>query len=42
MKRLKERLNTLREVTGASKNCGWMIDEVAGFLYSLIKFIKPI
>ena len=31
----------LKRVTGASKSCGWMFDEVAFLLYSLVKFYKP-
>jgi hypothetical protein len=41
MIRLAERVQKLREVTGASTNCGWMVDEVASFLYALVKFYKP-
>jgi hypothetical protein len=31
----------LKQVTGASKSCGWMYDEVAFLLYSMVKFYKP-
>ena len=41
MTRLRERLRILREATGASKNCGWMVDEVASLLYALVKFTRP-
>ena len=31
----------LKRVTGASKSCGWMFDEVAFLVYALVKFHKP-
>jgi hypothetical protein len=34
-------MEKLAEVTGKSESCGWMVDEVAFYLYSLIKLYKP-
>jgi len=39
--RFPEAVSELRTLTGGSLNCGWMYDEVAFFLYSLVKFYKP-
>lgn len=36
-----DRLETLKNTTGASTGCGWMVDDVAFLLYSLVKFYKP-
>ncbi len=36
-----DRLETLKSITGASTGCGWMVDDVAFLLYSLVKFYKP-
>lgn len=41
LERLKERMDILAEITGKSPNCGWMVDEVAFYLYSLVKLYKP-
>jgi hypothetical protein len=38
---LKNRINELKVITEASDRTGWMLDNVAFFLYSLIKFYKP-
>jgi cephalosporin hydroxylase len=35
------RIRELRQISGGSASCGWMYDEVAFFLYSLVKFYKP-
>jgi hypothetical protein len=35
------RIRELRQISGASLSCGWMYDEVAFFLYSLVKLYKP-
>lgn len=35
------RMETLKAATGASKHCGWMRDEVAFFLHSLIHLYRP-
>lgn len=40
--RLKKRLAKLKKITGASDRTGWMIDENAFLLYSLVKFYKPV
>ena len=39
--RINSRLRSLWNATGGSPNCGWMVDEVAVYLYGLIKFYKP-
>lgn len=39
--RLKKKLARLKEITKASDRTGWVIDEVAFLLYSLVKFYKP-
>lgn len=39
--RLKKRLSNLKKITGASNRTGWMVDENAFLIYSLIKFYKP-
>lgn len=31
----------LREITGGSTTCGWMCDEVAAFIGSLVRFYRP-
>ena len=36
-----DRLKTLQDLTGTSTTCGWMVDDVAFLLYSLVKFYKP-
>lgn len=36
-----ETVRELRSLTGGSQSCGWMYDEVAFLLYSLVKFYKP-
>ena len=41
MRRLADRINTLKEATGASATCGWMFDEVAIMLYALVKMFRP-
>ena len=38
---LAANVERLKRATGASRNCGWMCDEVAFLLYSLVKFFKP-
>jgi hypothetical protein len=38
---LKNRIQHLKEITEASDRTGWMLDNVAFFLYSLVKFYKP-
>jgi hypothetical protein len=38
---LAANVERLKGITGASKSCGWMFDEVAFLLYSLVKFYKP-
>lgn len=37
----QKRLEKLKQITKASDRTGWMIDEVAFVMYSLIKFYKP-
>ncbi len=39
--RFKKRLAKLKEITKASDRTGWMVDEVAFHIYSLVKFYKP-
>ena len=41
MRRLADRINTLKEVTGASSSCGWMFDEVAMMVYAFVKMFRP-
>lgn len=41
IQRLQRRLAKLKKITKASDRTGWMIDEVAFVLYSLVKFYKP-
>jgi cephalosporin hydroxylase len=36
-----KRVRELRQISGGSLSCGWMYDDVAFFLYSLVKFYKP-
>jgi hypothetical protein len=38
---LAANVERLKRITGASKSCGWMYDEVAFLLYGLVKFYKP-
>lgn len=38
---LDEKVQALRALTGGSKSCGWVYDEIGFLLYSLIKFYKP-
>lgn len=38
---LKKRLAKLKSITKASNRTGWVIDEVALLLYTLVKFYKP-
>ncbi len=38
---LKKRLARLKKITKASDRTGWVIDEVAFLIYSLVKFYKP-
>jgi hypothetical protein len=38
---LATNVERLKRITGASKGCGWMYDEVAFLVYSLVKFYKP-
>jgi cephalosporin hydroxylase len=38
---LSSNIERLKRVTGGSRNCGWMCDEVALLLYALVKFYKP-
>ncbi len=38
---LASSIERLKRVTGGSRNCGWMCDEVAFLLYAMVKFFKP-
>lgn len=38
---INHRLRELEKVTGGASGCGWMCDEVAKLLYSLIQFYRP-
>lgn len=38
---IKKRLAKLKEITKASDRTGWVIDEVAFLIYTLVKFYKP-
>jgi hypothetical protein len=38
---LRDRVNTLKSMTIDHAWCGWMVDDVAAFVYSLIKFTQP-
>lgn len=34
-------IEDLKRITGASTNCGWICDEVAWFIHSLVRFHRP-
>jgi cephalosporin hydroxylase len=36
-----QRVRKLRQITGGSTGCGWMNDEMALLVYSLVKWFKP-
>jgi hypothetical protein len=38
---IKQRLAELKSITGASDRTGWMVDEVALLMYTLVKYYKP-